>query len=160
MFRRVGRTIKVVSQIFMWIGILYFIFLGVALITDPTILLTVDLTPELNSMLYKLTDQELALFSATTGIVLLVVGILFSWLSTLFLYGFGQLIDNSDKLVSKKDTALCDNETLEAKEARNVRYVDDMEVKVSDKPVSQAKLKKWLKAGLITKKEYHMLSTR
>lgn len=38
---------------------------------------------------------------ALYGVLIIIIGSLVSWLSCLTLYGLGQLIDNSDKIVEK-----------------------------------------------------------
>jgi len=45
------------------------------------------------------------------GLVSLILSPLFSWISSLLLYGFGQLIDNSDKLVKNTDKLVDNPET-------------------------------------------------
>ena len=41
--------------------------------------------------------------NALYGVLIIVFGSLGSWLSCLTLYGFGQLVENSDKIVEKLD---------------------------------------------------------
>ena len=76
MYRHVGRKIMVVAKIFAWIGIIACILGGLGMMA-------------MNSDL------------AIPGIVLAVVGSLLSWVNSFVLCGFGQLIDNTDELLSE-----------------------------------------------------------
>ena len=62
-----------------WVGIIAFVIMGFVLMA---------------------TDDDLVL----TGFIVAILGALSSWVSSFVLYGFGQLIENTDKLVelSKK----------------------------------------------------------
>jgi len=42
------------------------------------------------------TDEEIFVI---TGVAILIIGSLYSFLTSFLIYGFGQLVDNSDKLV-------------------------------------------------------------
>lgn len=75
MFSNIGKKIKVYAQVLTWIGIIGFTVWG---------------------LMICFSEGEL---SFVRGIVIAVSGSLGSWLSCLCLYGFGQLVDNSDKLV-------------------------------------------------------------
>lgn len=74
MFDNIGGKIKTVATAFTWIGIIFFSLTGliVMFVDEDTILL---------------------------GILIIAIGCLTSWLSSLTLYGLGQLIENSDILV-------------------------------------------------------------
>lgn len=74
MFNNIGKKIKTLAQVITWIGIIASIIGGIAMIAI---------------------DKNFILFS----LIIIVVGSFVSWLSSFILYGFGQLIDNSDKLV-------------------------------------------------------------
>ncbi len=39
-------------------------------------------------------------YGIVTGLLTIVIGSLMSWLGSFMTYGFGQLVDNSDKLVT------------------------------------------------------------
>lgn len=76
MFRNVGQKIKTVAQVFTWLGIVASAFGGIVLIVDG--------------------GWELQL-----GLLVMVGGALLSWLGSLTLYGFGQLIENTEILVRR-----------------------------------------------------------
>ncbi len=71
MFGNIGGKIKALAQVITWIGIIVSILIGI--ITMST--------------------------SGPVGILIAVAGSLISWISSFILYGFGQLIENSDELV-------------------------------------------------------------
>lgn len=79
MFSNIGSKIKTLAQVITWIGIIGSVIWGLVLMT---------------------TDEELI----SAGLMIALLGSLISWVSSFVLYGFGQLIENTDKLVelSKK----------------------------------------------------------
>lgn len=79
MFKDIGNKIKFFAEIVCIIGIFLSVIVGI------------------NTMLNK---------SISNGLLIAVLGTLFSWLAVFALYGFGQLIDNSERII----------ELLEAKE--------------------------------------------
>lgn len=74
MFENIGNKIKALAQIITWMGIISSIVSGILLIVNN------------NDMIFL-------------GIVIIVVGSLGAWISSFLLYGFGQLVENSDKLL-------------------------------------------------------------
>ena len=79
MFSNIGGKIKTLAQVVTLVGIIAFVIIGFVLMA---------------------TDDDLVL----TGFIVAILGALSSWVSSFVLYGFGQLIENTDKLVelSKK----------------------------------------------------------
>lgn len=75
MFNNIGNKIKVLAQFFCYAGIALSIFLGIRIILSN------------NKLIFAL--------------LLIILGSIVSWISSFILYGFGQLIDNSDILVRK-----------------------------------------------------------
>lgn len=71
MFDNIGRKIKGLAKAITVIGIIFSVFIG----------------------LIVLFDEE------GIGLYIIVFGCLSSWIGSMFLYGFGQLIENTDKLV-------------------------------------------------------------
>lgn len=74
MYGNIAAKIKFLAQAVAWIGIIGSIIGGVSVISI---------------------DEDLIL----TGFLIAVIGALISWVSSFVLYGYGQLIDNTDKLV-------------------------------------------------------------
>lgn len=77
MFDEIGFKIKTVAQVFTWIGIVGSVIWGFVVMGS-----NVD-----NAVLF--------------GILIIAIGSLASWLGSLTLYGFGQLIENTDILVKR-----------------------------------------------------------
>ena len=74
MFDNIGGKIKTLAKVVCWIGIIACIITGIVQMA---------------------TDEDLVL----AGILTAVVGSLLSWVSSFVLYGFGQLVENSDEIV-------------------------------------------------------------
>lgn len=84
MFENIGSKIKTLAKVICWLGII-----GSCLSGISVAIAIIEL------------DDDFAFLGFFGGIVLAAVGSLFSWLGTLALYGLGQLIDNTDILVSQ-----------------------------------------------------------
>ena len=69
MFDNIGGKIKTLAQVFCWIGIVSSALSGLVIMFDDDFLL---------------------------GILIAAIGALLSWISSFTLYGFGQLIENSE----------------------------------------------------------------
>ena len=80
MFNNIGDKLKTGAQVFAWLGIIASAFFGLIVMFDN------GDTPVL-------------------GFLIIVFGSLGSWLSSLGMYGFGQLIENTDKLVAQQKQA-------------------------------------------------------
>lgn len=76
MFSNIGGKIKGLAKVFTWIGIIASVISGIAMM---------------------LMDDDIFLF---IGLIIMIAGSLLSWISSFMLYGFGHLVENSDKLVS------------------------------------------------------------
>ena len=81
MFNNIGEKIKVVAQFITWLGIIASVLICLVLASTGG-------------------DESIGL-----GCVFLIVGCIGSWLSSLLLYGFGQLIENSDIIASKYNSS-------------------------------------------------------
>ncbi len=79
MFDNIGGKIKTLAKVVTWIGIIAYVISGIAIM---------------------FIDEEMSFI----GLMVMIFGGLISWVSSFVLYGFGQLVENSDKLVklSKK----------------------------------------------------------
>lgn len=110
MYKGIGGKIKTLAGVITCIGILLSIVSGVTL---------------------------MVLDYVVAGIFVMLAGFLFSWVSTFILYGFGQMVENSDKLVAIEKMKL---------DSR----LDELESK-ADKA---DELAKWNKAGFLTDEEF------
>ena len=79
MFRNTGKKIKEIARIYCIIGFLAFILWGIIAVVMGFL-------------------QTNAIWVGV-GLFLIIWGPLSSWITALFLYGFGKLVENSDKLV-------------------------------------------------------------
>lgn len=114
MFKNVGGKIKLITEILMWLSFMSFPIYGfVIIINDKDVL---------------------------KGIIVILLGIFLTWVSSVFLYGFGQLIENSDKIV----------ETMEKQFSENNIQNWRKEVLMTE----EEEFKKWRDEGLITEEEY------
>lgn len=77
MFQNIGGKIKLVVKFFCWIGIITSIILGIVIMNGRSE------------------------FAGIMGAVVAIVGSLLSWLGSILIYGFGQLVENSDILVAR-----------------------------------------------------------
>lgn len=74
MFKNIGKKIKILAKIITWIGIAISCLLGII-------------------MMFAIE------YGFVAGILIIIIGSISSWISSFLLYGFGQLIENSDKTV-------------------------------------------------------------
>ena len=73
MFNNIGGKIKGYAEFTTWIGIVISVVVGAIILFTS---------------------------SLVVGLVIALVGSLISWISSIFLYGFGQLVENSDIIVN------------------------------------------------------------
>ena len=85
MFNNIGGKIKGLAKFLCWLGIIACVILGVLLIMSAR-----------NG--YGYTDTTTIVY----GILVIVFGSILSWIGSFVLYGFGELVDNSSKLVELK----------------------------------------------------------
>jgi energy-coupling factor transporter transmembrane protein EcfT len=88
MYKNIGSKIKLLAKILACIGIVLSISGGILMI--------------INAETYYGDYDKVRLWS---GIAIIVLGSLFSWLSSWFMYGFGELIETNVEIV--KNTAKC-----------------------------------------------------
>ena len=74
MFDNIGQKIKKLATVICWIGIVFSVMIGLTFMRA----------------------------SILTGFTIAALGALSSWIGSLFTYGYGQLIENTDILVQKK----------------------------------------------------------
>lgn len=74
MFDNIGGKIKILAQVLCWIGIIASVSFGFVFVVE-------------------------GYYTAFGAILMMVLGSLGSWIGSFVLYGFGQLVENSDILV-------------------------------------------------------------
>ncbi len=77
MFDNIGSKLKTVAQVFAWLGI------GASALIGLIVMFANGDTP-------------------VPGLLIIGLGCVGSWISSLGMYGFGQLIENTDKLVAQQ----------------------------------------------------------
>lgn len=88
MFSNIGRKIKILAMVLCGIGVFISIVYGVYLIVS------------------YFTDERLGSPVLIAGLIILVIGSLLSWVGSFVLYGFGQLVENSDRMASNMEKSL------------------------------------------------------
>ncbi|MDD2647828.1 MAG: hypothetical protein PHI27_08700 [Eubacteriales bacterium] len=83
MFDNIGGKIKSLAKIVAWIGIICSVIVGVIGMFQPVAAFGTNI----NGIL--------------PGVIVIVIGALSSWIGSWVMYGFGQLIENTDKLAGK-----------------------------------------------------------
>ena len=98
MFKNVGRKIKVLAKIFFWIGVVCSVLMGLGIAFGGNLVLSLIASSNTGfTQNVSLTGPA----SIITGAVVLIVGFLAAWLESLFVYGFGELIDNTSRIRRK-----------------------------------------------------------
>ena len=91
MFNNIGRKIKMLAKVLCWFGIIASVISGIVMVFTGV---------AVNSTVvrgYGATADELSGTAAVIGgIVMMIVGSLVSWIGSFCMYGFGQLVENSD----------------------------------------------------------------
>lgn len=86
MFDNIGSKIKTVAATIAWLGIIGSIIIGIIIIAEA------------NDSYYPSATETL------NGWLVIIVGSLSSWVSSFTLYGFGQLIENTDIISAKLES--------------------------------------------------------
>ena len=142
MFNNIGSKIKTLAQVVCWLGIVICVIVGIVLMSQ---------------------DEE----TVGIGLVVMIFGSLFSWIGSFMTYGFGQLIENSDILVSQNKNAPTYTTPTNSVVSNNTsvhqwrcetcgKMITDEFCPVCDKELIEKMntLEKWKKDGLITEEEY------
>lgn len=88
MFNNIGGKIKVLAKILCWVGIVFSVIAGIGMIAAGNVVLN-GASPY---------DSGTMVSGTVAGIVTIIVGSLLSWVGSFFAYGFGQLIENTDRI--------------------------------------------------------------
>ena len=95
MFNNIGKKIKTLAKVLCWIGIILSVITGIAIMAGGG-----------NYSYLSMNGMQISVDSGAAvvvGILTILLGVLISWIGSFVLYGFGQLVDNSDKLVEKAE---------------------------------------------------------
>lgn len=128
MFDNIGKKIKILAYVLTWVGIIASVITGIAM---------------MNSF-----DSIVK----TIGLIVLIVGSLLSWASSFIIYGFGQLIENTDIIAGRNKSS--DSKNVSS----NQENGGTISVKPSATNANSSKistLNDLRKKGLITEEEYN-----
>lgn len=115
MFENIGKKIKGLAKVVAYLGMIASVIGGISIMAD---------------------GSDVAIL---IGLLVMISGMIAAWIGSFFAYGFGQLVDNSDKLVK-------------AQKVNNVSAECSEKVVINDKVET---LKKWKEEGLISEEEYN-----
>ena len=89
MFNNIGRKIKTLAKVLCWLGIIASVISGIAMVLTGVAFNSASVVRGYSATV----DAELGGAAAVVGgIVMMVV----SWIGSFCMYGFGQLVENSD----------------------------------------------------------------
>jgi len=81
MFKNIGGKIKTFAKVVAWIGIIASVIVG---------------------LVFGMEDEDMIIY----GLLIAGLGAFLSWVSSFIVYGFGQIVENTDKLVALKEKEL------------------------------------------------------
>lgn len=99
MFENIGKKIKTLAEILFIIGVCCSVIIGVLAILYPNFLS--EIIVEQQSAIVEKQQDTVSAFSAFWGLIWIAVGSLFSYIHSLLLYGFGELIDRVSNIDEK-----------------------------------------------------------
>lgn len=88
MFSNIGGKIKLLAKVLFWIGLILSVVTGGIFLISPRGTATFNYS----------SGYSTQVSSVLAGIIFIFVGFLLSWISSMLLYGFGQLIENSEAI--------------------------------------------------------------
>ena len=104
MFNNIGAKIKGLAKVLTWLGIIVSVIAGFTVIFSGNLLSGVlgslNSYGGYNSYGYN-APRGVSGGMVAAGIAVMVFGSLFAWIGSFLLYGFGHLIENSDKIASR-----------------------------------------------------------
>ena len=92
MFDNIGSKIKKLAKILCWLGIIISVISGIAIMAAGN-----------NYSYNSYSSSGSTVGGVVGGILTIVLGSLLSWISSFFAYGFGQLIENTDRIRERND---------------------------------------------------------
>ena len=128
MFDNIGKKIKILAYVLTWVGIIASVITGIAMMNSFESIVK------------------------TIGLIVLIVGSLLSWASSFIIYGFGQLIENTDIIAGRNKSS--DSKNVSS----NQQNGGTISVKPSATNANSSKistLNDLRKKGLITEEEYN-----
>ena len=145
MFNNIGRKIKTLAKVIAWIGMASSVISGLVTMIEIVILTKADTV---------LQGVWFLFLGLILGAIVAAVGCLVAWASVLILYGFGQLVENSDKLVG---TGFCATKKRPIKKEPKQETETEFSLSEDDdfyKNVKINSLKHNYEAGRLSKEKY------
>ncbi len=134
MFNNIGGKIKTLASVITWIGIICSIVGGATMM----------------GFLFPL-----------PGLLIMIVGSLASWISSFLLYAFGQLVENTDKLVNTRGGYAPSSQHVNYQsggQPTGYRQNAPQPAPVySETGLTLSTLEKWRSEGVISEEEYNLL---
>jgi len=97
MFNNIGEKIKKLAVVVCWIGIIGSLILGILVVAAPNSI-NYNYNYKVNVNGNTVASSSNIAAQVITGVIVFVIGSLASWISSFFLYGFGELVSNSKKI--------------------------------------------------------------
>ena len=94
MFKNIGKKIKGLAKFICWLGIILSVLIGVIMITGGSV--------DMSGIEGAENLQGLQSMGWVGGVLFIIIGCLASWIGSFFTYGFGQLIENTDKIANRQ----------------------------------------------------------
>ncbi len=105
MYNNIGNKIKGLAKFICWIGIIVSVIAGICIMVAGSSFFN-SLNYEYGSSYVSRTSS---VGSIAFGLMIMVLGSIGSWLGSLCLYGFGELVNNSEYLKEIKSKQNSDN---------------------------------------------------
>lgn len=86
MFSNISGKLKTLAKVLCWVGIIFSVISGAVILSGGNSISSITVS-----------GTSFAVSPVAAGIIIIVIGCLTSWISSLFIYGFGQLIENTEK---------------------------------------------------------------
>ena len=98
MFNNIGKKIKIVAKVFFWIFTVISIIAGISIIVAAA-----STSARYYNSYYGLGGAMAPVVGSTvlSGVLIMILGPLFSWLANIVLYGFGELIERATSIDNK-----------------------------------------------------------
>lgn len=90
MFTNPGSKIKSYAKVLFWIGVVISVLIGISVMAGGAVV---------SSYSYGGVSAGSVVWNIISGLIVIAIGVVISWISVLALYGFGTLVENSDTLV-------------------------------------------------------------
>lgn len=95
MFKNIGKKIKIFAKVICWIGIILSLLAGIIFIVAGVSGETIQ--AKVNGTTQYIDSSVLIV----VGIIFVILGPIFSWIGSFMVYGFGEIVDNTQAIKNK-----------------------------------------------------------